>query len=184
MDGLEAKKRLKRCCFTGHRPEKLGVPEEMIRKKLDDAIELAISQGIETFICGMARGVDLWAGATVLQKKRNHPEIRLICATPYIGFEKRWSLQWRDLYALIASQADYKVAISRRYDRGCFQRRNEWMVFHAGMVIAAYSGKPGGTRNTIQYARQCGISIYNMLDFPLENELFYVKADFAEEEET
>lgn len=66
MGGLEGEKRLKRCCFTGHRPEKLGVPEEMIREKLDGAIDLAITQGMETFICGMARGVDLWAGATVL----------------------------------------------------------------------------------------------------------------------
>lgn len=85
---------------------------------------------------------------------------------------------------MVASQADYKVAISQKYDRGCFQRRNEWMVSHSAMVIAAYNGKPGGTRNTIQYARQCGISIYNVLDFPLEDELFHVKADFAEEEET
>lgn len=48
--------------------------------------------------------------------------------------------------------ADIVRFISPQYDRGCFQRRNEWMVEHAGRVIAVFNGEKGGTKNTIDYA--------------------------------
>lgn len=32
-------KQIATCCFTGHRPEKLNVPEEIVIRKLKDAIE-------------------------------------------------------------------------------------------------------------------------------------------------
>ena len=36
-------KRIATCCFTGHRPEKLNVPAEIVIEKLKDAIEDAFS---------------------------------------------------------------------------------------------------------------------------------------------
>ena len=44
--------------------------------------------------------------------------------------------------------------ISEGYDRGSYQKRNEWMIDHASMVIAGYTGAAGGTRNTIEYAKK------------------------------
>ena len=164
----EEEKRLMRCCFTGHRPEKLDLPADIICDKLKRAVEFAIGQGKKTFVCGMARGIDLWAGQVVIQKKRECPDIKLICATPYLGFERRWDIDWQKIYASVASHADYKVALSKQYDPSCFQRRNEWMVTHSSMVIAAYNGKQGGTRNTIHFATECGIPVYNILNFALD----------------
>ncbi len=164
----EEEKRLMRCCFTGHRPEKLNLPADIVCDKLKLAVELAISQGKKTFVCGMARGIDLWAGQVVIEKKRVYPDIKLICATPYVGFERRWDICWQQLYAFISTHADYRVATSKRYDPSCFQRRNEWMVNHSSMVIAAYNGECGGTRNTIKYAREHGVPVHNILDFPLD----------------
>lgn len=165
----EEEKRLRRCCFTGHRPEKLDLPAEMVYDKLKKAVEFAIGQGKKTFVCGMARGIDLWAGQVVIEKKKTHPDIKLICATPYVGFESRWTTSWQQLYAFVLSHSDYKLSISKQYDPGCFQRRNEWMVNHSSMVIAAYNGERGGTRNTIQFARDCGVPVHNILDFPLDS---------------
>ena len=54
----EQELRLHRCCFTGHRPEKLKKTEEEIKKGLEEAILKAVSEGYTTFITGMARGVD------------------------------------------------------------------------------------------------------------------------------
>jgi uncharacterized phage-like protein YoqJ len=45
------------------------------------------------------------------------------------------------------------------YSRNCFQIRNEWMVNHSARVIAVYSGEAGGTRNTIEYARQLNVPV-------------------------
>lgn len=54
MELTEREKRTKRCCFTGHRPEKLNIPEEIVRDKLKMAIDMALGQGFRTFICGIA----------------------------------------------------------------------------------------------------------------------------------
>ena len=35
----EAELRLHRCCFTGHRPEKLNCPEEQVKALLDAAVD-------------------------------------------------------------------------------------------------------------------------------------------------
>lgn len=65
----EAEMRSHRCCFTGHRPDKLIRSKEQITKDLTAAIDIAISDGYRTFISGMAMGVDIWAAQIVLEKK-------------------------------------------------------------------------------------------------------------------
>ncbi len=59
----EAELRRHRCCFTGHRPEKLGAPEAEIKAALTSAIRAAIPDGYSVFISGMARGVGRDTGA-------------------------------------------------------------------------------------------------------------------------
>lgn len=63
-------KRIATCCFTGHRPEKLNVPEEFVIRKLKDAIEDAFTDGFINFITGMAKGVDIWAAEAVVELKK------------------------------------------------------------------------------------------------------------------
>lgn len=166
MSTVELEKRKIRCCFTGHRPEKLHAPEHIVKERLRQAIDVAIDSGKTVFICGMARGVDLWAGQVVAERIKENPALRLICATPFIGFERTWAPHWQELYHEITGIADYKVAISNAYSSSCFQKRNIWMVNHSGLVIAAYNGEAGGTRNTIQYATQCGVPVYNIFSSP------------------
>ena len=74
----EQEKRKKRCCFTGHRPEKLGVPSQVVKAGLERAIDEAIRDGYRTFISGMSRGTDIWAAQIVLDRKRTLPDIHLI----------------------------------------------------------------------------------------------------------
>lgn len=142
----EAEMRLHRCCFTGHRPEKLNRPEAVVKDDLKLYIRRAIGSGYSTFISGMARGVDLWAAEIVLEYKKANPEIHLIAASPFDGFEKSWSKDWQDMYRRIMNEADLVKFISPSYSRSVFQKRNEWMVDHSSMVIAVYTGEPGGTK--------------------------------------
>lgn len=156
----EIEKRKKRCCFTGHRPEKLTVDEAQLREGLESAIDEAIAAGFRTFISGMSRGTDLWAAAIVLSRKKVYSDIHLICAIPHPGFEEHWSGDWRHLYYDILSEADLVRIISPSYAKGCYQIRNCWMVDHSALVIAAYNGSKGGTQNTILYAEKQGISVH------------------------
>ena len=155
----ERELRQHRCCFTGHRPEKLEQPEIVVVEALKKEIRTAIADGFQTFISGMARGVDLWAAEIVLALQGEGKAIRLICASPYRGFEARWSHDWQDRYRQIMEQADLVRFICPSYSRDCFQRRNKWMVEHSARVIAVYNGQPSGTRNTIEYAKRCSVPV-------------------------
>ncbi|MBR0302267.1 MAG: DUF1273 family protein, partial [Clostridia bacterium] len=77
---------IKTCCFSGHRPHKLGCPENVVKELLRTQIQKAISDGCSTFITGMAPGVDLWAGEIVIEEKKASSDIKLICAIPYPEF--------------------------------------------------------------------------------------------------
>mgnify|MGYP002623159403 CR=1 FL=1 len=92
MSGEESK-RLHRCCFSGHRPEKLNESEEAVKQWLETKIDQAIADGYKTFISGCAMGVEIWAGQIVLKKKAGNPEIRLIAATPWPGFSNKWDIK-------------------------------------------------------------------------------------------
>lgn len=153
----EAEKRLHRCCFTGHRPEKLERTEAEIKAELQKEIHQAIADGFTVFISGMARGVDIWAAEIVLSIRAAGQPVRLICASPYEGFERCWSDQWKNRYTAILNAADLVRFICPGYSRSCFQIRNEWMVDHSSKVIAVFNGQPSGTKNTIDYACRQGV---------------------------
>ena len=152
-----------RCCFTGHRPEKLGVSEMVVIAGLKKEIRTAIADGFSVFISGVARGVDLWAAEEVLGFRDAGEPLRLICASPYRGFEVRWSREWQERYRQVMEKADLVRFICPRYSRDCFQRRNEWMVNHSSRVIAAYNGQPSGTKNTVVYATEQKVPVKNIL---------------------
>ncbi len=152
------------CCFTGHRPEKLHVEEKTVIQQLDAAIAAAINDGFITFISGMAKGVDIWAAELVLEHRRLMPNINLICAVPYAGFGLHWKDNWTKRFKDVLCAADHVQYVCEAYSRSVYQCRNEWMVDHASLLIAAYTGEKGGTRNTIKYAMQkdCTIKFLNL----------------------
>ena len=88
---IENEKRLHRCCFTGHRPEKLSVSERDAKVMLEKEIRLAIADGFNVFITGMAPGVDIWAAEVVLELKNEFP-LKLIAASPHpvLRTDGRW----------------------------------------------------------------------------------------------
>ena len=155
----ETELRKHRCCFTGHRPEKLSRTERAIKSDLKKEIKLAIKDGYTVYLTGMARGTDLWAAEIVLALRKRNKDLKLICAIPYEGFELRWSEQWQTLYRQVLAEADLVKVIGKGYHPGIFQIRNEWMVDRSSRVIAVYNGQAGGTRNTTCYADRHSIPV-------------------------
>lgn len=155
----EAELRLHRCCFTGHRPEKLNNSENKVKMALREQINQAVRDGFTVFITGMARGVDLWAAEIVLDLRKRNQQIKLICAIPHEGFETRWSQDWKQRYRHVLNEADLTRIINKGYYPGVYQVRNEWMVNHSARVIAVFNGQPSGTKNTIDYAHRQGVPV-------------------------
>lgn len=155
----ETEKRKHRVCFTGHRPEKISRCKKDIKADLEKEIRQAIADGLDVFITGMARGVDIWAAQIVLRLRDEGMDIKLMCACPYDGFDRGWSSEWQKQYTDILESADFVKYVCPGYTRSCFQIRNEWMVNHATRVIAVFNGEKGGTKNTIDYAHRVGIPV-------------------------
>lgn len=146
------------CCFTGHRPEKLRRTEREVKDALRREIVWAMEKGYDTFLSGMAPGVDLWAAELVVELQRWRP-IYLVCALPYPGFGERNPEPWHTLRYWAMHKAHRVKVISPVYHRGVFQERNQFLVDNSSLVIALYDGGPGGTRNTLEYARRKGVPI-------------------------
>ena len=152
-------RRKHRCCFTGHRPQKLRRPIDDIKVDLENEILAAIADGYTTFITGMAYGTDIWAGNIVVRLKDRFPELKLIAAVPYPEFSEGWSKEWQEKYERLLGRADLVKTLMPEYSDEAYQMRNQWMVDHSSKVIAVYDGSAGGTRNTIRYARKQGVSV-------------------------
>lgn len=155
MDESELRKH--RCCFTGHRPEKLNIPEERLTLLLEEKIRNAIAGGFTTYITGMARGTDIVAGEIVLRLREQDSRIKLICALPHPGFGLHWGGGWTERFQKVLAAADLTKTICPTFSYASYQIRNEWMVDHSSLVIGVFNGKRGGTRNTIDYAERVGV---------------------------
>ena len=149
----------KSCCFTGHRPDKCIGTEETIRSRLLKTIKESIAEGYDTFVTGMALGVDTWAAEEVIKLKAEHKELKLVCAVPFKGMEKKRTTEQQAIFNGILNMADEVVYITPRYQRWSFHARDEWMVDNASKVIAVFNGTHGGTEYTINYAKRKGRTI-------------------------
>lgn len=156
----ESEKRMHRCAFAGHRPERLGISREEACRYLQREILAAYEDGINVFISGMARGIDLWAAESVLCLRQTHTDMKLICAVPFEGMERSWSAEERKEYDTVIRQADHVRYICTRYSPSCFQQRNMWMIDRVSRLIAIWDGSPSGTENAVTYACRSGVSIF------------------------
>ena len=121
------------CAFTGHRPDKLDIPERRIRALLKKEILAAYRDGFTVFISGAAEGVDLWAADIVIKLRKRYPDIKLICAVPFPN-QKKPSAD----YHQVIENANKVVTVCRHYFKGCFQVRNKWMVLCEALHKTSY----------------------------------------------
>lgn len=143
--------------FTGHRTY-TGEADERLRER----VERLAAEGFRHFLTGMAEGFDLAAAEAVLAVRPAWP-VHLICVVPFPGQAKRFSPQNRERYRVILEEADEVITTAPAYHRGCFLRRNDFLVEHAAHVVAYYNGEPkGGTHYTVKRAQKLGLRVENL----------------------
>lgn len=156
------------CCFSGHRPQQLPWKTNenderciLLKKLLSEIIQQRIDDGVTEFICGMARGTDMYAAEEVLKKKSVDNRIRLHTVLPCPQQADRWCEADRARYRKILQSCDEKTIISPIYTRDCMLARNRFMVDNASALIAVWNGTfNGGTAYTVRYAKKLGRTIY------------------------
>lgn len=150
----------KSCCFTGHRPDKLpwGTDESdrrcvRLKEALGQAVEQVYQAGARHFMCGMARGGDLYFAQAVLKLRDRHPEVSIEAVRPCESQADHWPRAEQEQYQRILDCCNYETLIQHHYDRYCMMRRNRYMVDRSAWIIAVYNGEPrGGTAHTLAYA--------------------------------
>lgn len=157
------------CCFTGYRPSKF--PFSLAKSDRDyidfensllREIFSAYSCGVKTFTSGMAMGFDIISAEAVLNLKKAKPDARLICAVPFKNQAKDFPIEWQKRYFSILGAADEVIYICEDYNRGCYFKRNKYMVDNSDIVITWFDGRTGGTANTIDYALRKGRTVINL----------------------
>lgn len=154
------------CCFTGHRPQKLGFSEDSpegtsLKNRISGAvIRLIEEQNVRHFISGMALGTDTYAAESVLKLKEVYPDITLECAVPCRGQSARWRAADKKRYSSILAAADKVTVLQEEYTPFCMKLRDAYMADHADIVLAVWNGSDGGTSYTIKYARERGKTLF------------------------
>jgi len=135
--------------ITGHRPEKIknfAWVEETLA-------EVLVELKPQFIIQGMAAGVDLLAAE--IAHANNIP---YIAARPWAthtgreGSKYPWTLENAAAVVTVSPATTYAGP-------WVYQRRNEYMVDHATVVVAVWDGSASGTKNCVVYANRNGVPV-------------------------
>lgn len=168
----------KKIALTGHRPSKL-LPEgekwdlshplivnygKAIRRELlkqagfnTDTQTWDMEQPVQ-LISGMALGIDTIGALVLIRLKTQFPDLFFLeCAIPCAKHESLWPQSEQKRYHEILEKADDVTHVSKKtYDNTCMQRRNEYMVDEADVILAVWDGSKSGTGNCVVYALEKG----------------------------
>lgn len=150
------------CAFTGHRPERLpwGADEQdarcaALKALLAREVRALLARGCTQFLCGMARGCDLYFAEAVLAV----PGAPLTAMLPCPSQPDRWPQADRERYYRLLLRCSEVRLLEQTYSPGCMLRRNRAMVDAADALLTVFDGAEGGTAATIRYARRLGREI-------------------------
>ena len=150
MDCKQVNIPLHACCFSGHRELDEDFSEKLLKKEI---LSLIQKENVKTFYCGMAMGFDLIAGELVAKLKKKY-SLTLIACIPFYGQEKHFSLEDKERYSLLLKNCDEQVVLSEKFVRGCYQKRNRYMVDNSDFLICYLRKDEGGTAYTVNYFKK------------------------------
>ena len=153
--------RAKTCCFSGHRS--MSSEEKLkVAVRLREIIVEQIEAGVVFYGAGGARGFDSLAAQTVLDMKKEYPQLRLILVLPCEDQTRGWRSEDIAVYEDIKRRSDKVVYVSREYTPDCMHKRNRHLVDHSGTCICYLTRSGGGTAYTVDYARKKGLHVINI----------------------
>lgn len=136
--------------WTGLRPDLFRDPPAARRAVRAAALEV-VQQGAARFVVGGQRGVDTWAAQSALEQA---VPFSVVMPLPVDRFTYDWTPADRALLEqLLARSDDARVA-------GGYTERNRLVATEAHLLVAVWTRiGGGGTAETIQLARESGITI-------------------------
>ena len=141
----------KTCAVTGHRIMLNDIDE----KRVEDVFSALISNGVSTFLNGMALGFDTMC-FHVLERLREEHNVKIIACIPCESQAERFSEKNKREYERMVESADERIYLSREYTPSCMMKRNVFMVDNCCVLVAYKRRSGGGTAKTVEYAEKQG----------------------------
>ena len=141
---------------------------DALRTAIRDRIVWHIeNSGVKVFVCGMALGIDTLCAELVLELKQTYPDIELHAAVPCRNQAVKWRERDKIRYGNLLVQCDNVYCHSEEYTATCMIERNYYMIDHCDLLLAVWTGTPGGTAKTVKYAEENKVTteIINPNDF-------------------
>ena len=152
------------CCFTGHRTlEKRHLSR--LPDRLSGILKEKYREGYRVFRAGGALGFDTVAALSVLDLKRDCPDVRLELMLPCRDQAAKWGDTDVQIYYSIIERADSVIYASENYAPGCMHKRNRMLVEGASCCVAYFNTaktERSGTAYTYEYARDRGLELINV----------------------
>lgn len=147
--------------FTGHRT--IRTNKYALSVSLNEEVRFCYENGSRFFYIGCAVGFDMMAAHTILEQRKQYPDMVLVAVVPYVGQDVYFNKEDKQRYADILRQADKVVVLSEYYYAQCYAHRNDYMISHACRLIAYWDGKSvGGTSYTFNKAQKKKLVIHNL----------------------
>lgn len=149
------------CCFTGHRAIPVDVSSYLFQR-IKAGVNYLYSHDVKTFLAGGALGFDALAARAVLECRNIHRDLQLILVIPCRDQARFWKKSDVETYENIKVLADEVICLSERYYDGCMQYRNRFFIDNSSACICYLTQPNGGTAYTVTYARNKGVSVFNL----------------------
>lgn len=137
------------CAFAGHNPLRysFGYDEEdelclLIKKKILQQILDLYENGVTIFYSNCEVGASMWGAELTLELMKRFPELKLHCVIPFEEQAKKWTPPLRDRYYNILEKCTNNYLISTNFTKDCYLRCNQYLVNHAGFILAVYDNDP------------------------------------------
>jgi len=147
------------CMFTGHRPQKLPFKFNeqdrrciALKEYLAELIVEKVRSGVTHFLSGMALGTDLYSAEIVLSFKNQFSGLTLDAVLPCSDQTSKWNEEQARRHHEILKKCDKVLLLQDAYTSDCMQKRNQYIVNQADVILAVWDGRGGGTANTVKYA--------------------------------
>lgn len=140
-----------RIAVTGHRPDELGGYNatenfKAIRRHMRDFLEQA-PDGELILLSGGALGIDqFWIEVGL------YLELPVMAILPFEDYNSKWPLLSRQTYDKLLTKCEDVIYVNKAYTFEAYQKRNEFLVDNADILVAYSNGSCGGTQNCIDYA--------------------------------
>ena len=151
----------KTSCFTGHRNIPRG-DEKIIYSRLLQCVDALVKIGVCDFLSGGALGFDRLCEKAVMEIKKSNPHIRLTIVIPCGDQHRLWSVGDKGEYERMLNEADNVICLNESYVTGCMHQRNRFMVERSEYCVCYYNGRAGGTRHTVELARELDRDVINL----------------------